>query len=434
MNPVLKKFIEIKNAYVNEIGNVSYKYTDGYTDESQTCLERWIEELNKLYPCGKYNEYVKIASYLQFNQHNDFLLIRYARYSNVFDGETEATSEDFWDLYDGLFRECRSVVIDVKNDCIVLCPFAKFFNIDELEETNINVIKERINKAHTIEFSDKLDGSMQAARYYNGEVVMSGSQAINPEKSWRLEDGLRMLKSNPCYVKMLKDFPHYTFIFEYISLKDAHVVKYTKEQEGLYLIGIRNVQTGVELDYKAVLKIARDYNILSTELFDKTLDQVMSELDDKSSDEAEGFVINIDGYKVKLKYNDYVHIHKALSKLSSINLIIRSIADDNFDDLISKLPVAYHDNVNKVAKYVINYVKETEKEIYKYYNEAPKENKKDFMIYADKHIPKKYRGYCHSLFLGKEFNVLKGGNDKQPCYKKLKDMGVTDYSKLFEEE
>ena len=83
----------------------------------------------------------------------------------------------------------------------------------------------------------------------------------------------------------------------------------------------------------------------------------MNELDDKSSDEAEGFVINIDGYKAKVKYNDYVHIHKALSKLSSINLIIRSIADDKYDDLLSKLPIAYHDNVKRVAAIVTDYIK-----------------------------------------------------------------------------
>lgn len=100
------------------------------------------------------------------------------------------------------------------------------------------------------------------------------------------------------------------------------------------------------------------------------------ELDDKSSDEAEGFVINIDGYKVKIKYNDYVNIHKAISKLSSINLIIRSIADNRYDDLLSKLPVAYHENVKRVASIVFNYIKETENKINEYYNSAPKENKK----------------------------------------------------------
>ena len=170
-----------------------------------------------------------------------------------------------------------------------------------------------------------------------------------------------------------------TFIFEYISLKDAHVVKYTKEQEGLYLIGIRSNEYGTELPYHAVTIIANMYKIPTTEIFNKTFNEVMNELDDKSSDEAEGFVINIDGYKIKVKYNDYVHIHKALSKLSSINLIIHSIADDQYDDLLSKLPTAYHEKVKRVAAIVFHYIRTTEKQIREYYNEAPKENKKAFM-------------------------------------------------------
>ena len=49
----------------------------------------------------------------------------------------------FWDRYDGFYRECRSVVIDIEKECIVLCPFSKFFNINELEETSIeNIQKE----------------------------------------------------------------------------------------------------------------------------------------------------------------------------------------------------------------------------------------------------------------------------------------------------
>jgi hypothetical protein len=138
--------------------------------------------------------------------------------------------------------------------------------------------------------------------------------------------------------------------------------------------------------------------------------------------------------KVKVKYSDYVSIHKALSKLSSVNLIIRSIADDKYDDLLSKLPIAYHDNVKKVAAIVVDYINKTEKMIREYYSRAPKDNRKEFMVWIDENVPKKYRGYCKELYLGKKINVIKSGNEKQPCYKKLKDMGVEDYSKIFAEE
>jgi len=275
---------------------------------------------------------------------------------------------------------------------------------------------------------------MQSARWYNNRIIMAGSQAINPDNSWRLQDGYRMINELPGYKEMLEKYPECTFIFEYISLKDAHVVKYKKEQEGLYLIGIRRVDNGEEYDYRTVLEFARVFNIPTTQIFDKTIEQVMEELDDKSSDEVEGFVINIDGYKVKLKYNDYVHIHKALSKLSSVNLIIRSIADEKYDDLLAKLPVAYHDQVKKVASIVVDYINQTEKTIREYYSKAPKNDKKEFMIYVSKDIPREYQGYCRELYFGHNINVIKSGNDKCPHYKKLKDMGVEDYSKIFVEE
>lgn len=432
-NLVLNKFIEIKNEYKRRFGYITYYYTEGTTSET-TCIERWVEELNGIEPFNQYPEYADLLSCLELNQHDNFLLIRYGRYSNIYDNEAGNLGEDFWDRYNGFYRECRSVVIDVVNDCLVLSPFKKFFNINELEETSLDNIQNKIAKAKTVEFSDKLDGSMQSATWYNGEIVMAGSQAINPANSWRLQDGYKMIRELPGYELMLKDHPNTTFIFEYISLKDAHVVKYTKEQEGLYLIGIRSNTTGVEFSYKAVIETAEMYNIPKTEVFDKTLGQLMNELDDKSSDEAEGFVINIDGYRVKLKYNDYVHIHRVLTKLSSINLVIRSIADGQYDDLLAKLPMAYHDNVKKIAAIVMNYVKETEKQIGEYYNSAPKDNKKEFMMYVATSVPKDYQGYCRQLYFGNKINVIKGGNEKSPHYKRLKDMGIDNYSVLFEEE
>lgn len=433
-NPVLNKFVEIKNEFKRKFGYITYYYIDGYTNESQTCLERWVEQLNGIYPYNQYPEYTDLLSCLELNQYGDLLLLRYGRYSNVYDGEIEKSGEDFWDRYERFYRECRSIVIDVKNDCIVLCPFRKFFNLNELEETSEENINKRIENASLIEFSNKLDGSMQSATWYGDRIVMAGSQAINPEKSWRLQDGYRMIQALPGYEQMLKLYSDFTFVFEYISLADAHVVKYKKEQEGLYLIGIRNNLTGYEFSYRTVMGIADYFNIPTTVLFNKTLEQILNELDDKNSEEAEGFVINIDGYKIKVKYNDYVHIHKALSKLSSINLIIRSIADNQYDDLLSKLPAAYHDNVKKVATIVFRYIKDTEQTANEYFQQAPKTSQKEFMIWINENVPKKYRGFCRELYFGKEINVIKFNQSGDPKYLKLNQMGVNDYSTLFTQE
>lgn len=428
-NPVMNKFIEIKNEFHKRMGYITYNM-----DEKKTCLELWVECLNSIEPINQYSEYADLLSRLELNQNGHFLLLRYGQYSDIYNGEIDNSGEELWSIYDGFYRECRSIVIDIVNDKIVLCPFAKFFNINELEETSLENIQSRIDNAKTVEFSNKLDGSMQSATWYNGQIIMAGSQSIDPNMSWRLQDGYKMIYQLPGYEQMLREYPDITFVFEYISLKDTHVVKYTKEQEGLYLIGMRSNLTGEEYSYESILKFAKLYNIPTTEIFNKTLDDVMTELDDKSSDEAEGFVINIDGYKVKLKYNDYVHIHKVLSKLSSINLVISSIADSCYDDLLSKLPKAYHENVKKIATVVMKYITETTKNIKQYYDTAPKTNKKDFMIYVSENVPKEYQVYCRELYYGHDINVLKSGNKKSPRYKKLKEMGVDDYSMLFKEE
>ena len=95
-NPVLNKFVEIKNEYKKRFSNIAYDYTEGYTDESKTCLERWIDELNSIKQCNQYSEYTDLLSCLELNQHNNFLLLRYGRYSNIYDGEIENSGEDIW--------------------------------------------------------------------------------------------------------------------------------------------------------------------------------------------------------------------------------------------------------------------------------------------------------------------------------------------------
>lgn len=423
-NVVLNKFVEIKNKAL-ETGKDIWAYDS--TD--QACLKYWVSLLED----GEYKaKHEQLIHFLELNEYGDLLLVRYANYTDVFSGGDESmTMDDFWNMEDGFFRECRSVVINIRKDELVLVPFRKFRNLNESEETSYENIAARIREASCVEFSNKLDGSMQSARFYNGQVVMAGSQSLNAENSWRLADGYRMLDEKEGYKKMLMDHQNQTFIFEYISQKDAHVVKY--EIEGLFLIGIRDVETGREASYSEVLHYAAEYDIPATEVFDKTLDQVIGELDLKRSSEAEGFVLNIDGFKVKIKYNDYVYMHKVLSELSSINLIIQNIAEERFDDFIAKIPNAYRDRVMKVARIVYDYKSKTETEVEEAFAAAPKTNRKEFMIWVTENIDRKIQGFVRCRYLsGKgSFNVLKRNGIG---YLKLKDMGTESYAEVFDDD
>ena len=148
-NIALNKVKEIKDAYIDRFGaDTLYDYS------GKTCLDHWVEKL-------KVKEYEDILLDLHRNELGDLLILRY-RLPHPVDGV------EFYKAYDGLMNECRSVVIDFRNEELVLVPFRKFRNLNECKETSEARIRELLKDAKVVEFADKLDGSMQSARFYDG--------------------------------------------------------------------------------------------------------------------------------------------------------------------------------------------------------------------------------------------------------------------------
>lgn len=405
---VLNVITDIKEKYINKFNTITYNKGD-----YETCLIRWIAELND-------ELYLSMFESIQTSQNGELVLVRYGEYSDVFGGESEIVYGEFWDRFDNFYRECRSIVINVVSDEIAILPFNKFFNINELDETNIDVVKERMLNAKSIEITDKLDGSMQCARFYNNKIIMSGSKSLSVNDSWRLADGYKMLTTNENYVQMLTENPDLTFIFEYLSYEDSHVVIYSEDDYGLHLIGVRNTITGELYSYNVMLDYAKKYNVKTTTLFvDKTLDEIMDSLDDYKSNEKEGFVLNIDNFMVKIKYNDYVAMHKILSQISSINLIIKAIGDGIFDDFISKIPTSYRQRVLDVAKKIFKYISLINADIEKYYNQTIELEFVEKMKYIQQNVPKSLQWMIINKVKGNEIDVIKR---KSGNYIKIKEI------------
>ena len=376
---------QIKSDYICEFRDITYEKGD-----FRSCVELWIDKLNN-------SEYRVIFSNLLTNQWKNYVLIRYDNYINLFgDGETSYT--DFWDMYDGLYRECRSVVVDVHTMNYVIRPFDKFFNMDERDETSYGVIAQKFLRTDYITVTNKLDGSMQCGRYYNGEFIMSGSQAIDPESSWRLEDGYKMLTES--YRNMLQDYDEYTFIFEYISKKDAHVVVYDDSQCGLHLIGARHVITGEYMSYDQLWIIAHNREIPITTQYEMDFGQLVDTLGRYTSDVMEGYVVRFTDdcgdFFVKIKCDDYVAIHGILSSLQSPNIIIKQIGEGTFDDFISKIPEGHKERVMKIANDVFTYNDNMKYQVSSWCQNLDSykfPELKDKMIYITNYVPKEYQGY-----------------------------------------
>lgn len=101
---------------VKEDFNITFGNDKKYKDEKD--FKTWLELLN--------NEVWNMwTSCLQFTQYKNFLLIRYG---------IQDLSVGIWENKNSIYRECRSIVIDLEEDNIALLPFRKFFNLNETEE------------------------------------------------------------------------------------------------------------------------------------------------------------------------------------------------------------------------------------------------------------------------------------------------------------
>lgn len=149
---------------------------------------------------------------LQLTQHKNFLLIKYGEI--IYRGEGES-HKNFWEIFDGFYRECRSLVIDLVTEEMVLTPFSKFLNMNETEQDSQKNVVNRISNCKVFEISNKLDGSMVSARFYNGEYILSTSQSLNPTTSWRLQQAYDFLSDE--IKALLSENSDFTFIFESIS-------------------------------------------------------------------------------------------------------------------------------------------------------------------------------------------------------------------------
>ena len=163
----------------------------------QYLIEQWHQMNHSLSFKEQFHDSnVSITEYI--NEHKDHLiLVHYL----INCGELKNS--------DSKYREARSLVIDLNTEEIVLCPFQKFFNINEIEETQLSTVLSHISSASLVEITDKLDGSMQSYRWYKDHLVYSGSTALDINKSFQLQEGLSYFKDN--YIQLCKDNEDYTF-------------------------------------------------------------------------------------------------------------------------------------------------------------------------------------------------------------------------------
>ena len=128
-------------------------------------------------------------------------------------------------------------------------------------------------------------------------------------------------------------------LMEWCSREQRIVIDHPVDR--LVLLAVRNVTTGEYLPLNMMLELAVDYQVEPVRRYPGTVES-MQHLVTETRDlqNQEGWVIWFDnGYRIKIKADDYVRIHRAKDALMQEKNLLELILEEKLDDVKGFLPV-----------------------------------------------------------------------------------------------
>lgn len=335
---------------------------------------------------------------LNSKEHGDLILFDY----NM---DTQANFD-----WDEITLNARGIVFNKVTGELVARPFSKFFNHEELHGEAGQRLPEafRPNTSGPFRALEKMDGSMGLVYHYNNDWRVNTRGSFESDQAvW----GKKWLDKNINTERMDSSL---TYIFEIIYPENRIVVDYGKK-EALVLIGVIDKKTGIELDYTDMKNIA---SIIGCELakmyeFEKFEDIFAAR--DKLSVNEEGYVITFDnGYKCKMKGEEYLKVHRILSSVTPLHfwraINIETFTMPDVEDTIKMLPDEFHEAARGLVEVTIEAHQSIYDEVVKQAERVPEFNddpqgKKDKFFWIKDNIPEEYHHFVLGYINGNHHKV-----------------------------
>ena len=251
-------------------------------------------------------------------------------------------------VWNEVTTKCRGLIIDMFGN-IKARPFEKFYNMEELVEMGIEIPN------LPFDAYEKMDGSLGIMYWIDDTPYLCTRGSFTSEQAMHGTEILHTKYRNKWNWFDKKK----TYLFEIIYPEDKHCIVYGPEVDDIFLLAVIDTETGFETDsidnYRSVFTVTKHYDGI------KDWKNIREEFDGEN---REGFVIRFsNGFRMKLKYEQYFKIHFLRSMLSK-KLILEHIMNgtlSEIEDMISQL-----DEENQI------YYKTKVKEIYDRYAEIEK--------------------------------------------------------------
>lgn len=231
--------------------------------------------------------------------------------------------------YDRVWNEvtlnCRGLIMD-SNMNIVARPFPKFFNLGEQENQHV--------PNEPFEVYEKMDGSLGILYWHNNQPFIATRGSFTSDQSVKANAILQAK-----YGHVLANLsPAKTYLFEIIYPENRIVVDYGA-LEDLVLLSVVDNATGKEDTLEEIgFPVVKRYDGVND----------ISQLQLLEENNREGFVIRFaSGLRYKVKFKEYVRIHRIITQVSNISIWEYLRADNDLNELLDRVPDEFYNWVRK---------------------------------------------------------------------------------------
>ncbi len=312
--------------------------------------------------------------------------------------------------YEGLWNEwtlaCRGLIMD-KNHKIVARPFKKFFNLEESPEASValtprgGIISGEILTNEAFEVYEKMDGSLGILYWADNEAHIATRGSFVSEQS---QVATEMLHTQYAKTIPLLDKSK-TYLFEIIYPENRIVLDYGSERK-LVLLAIIDTETGTENKLQDIgFEVVKRYDGLND----------LSKLKQLEEDNREGFVVKFkNGFRVKVKFNEYLRIHRIVTQVSTLNIWEYLKEGQDLLPILDRVPDEFYD-----------WVKSTHSQLLEKYSEIETQAQKDFKVLENRKETAQYFLTCP--YPSVLFKMLDGQSYEHLIWKIIKP----DYQRPF---
>lgn len=241
-------------------------------------------------------------------------------------------------VWNDVTLQCRGLILDNQQN-IVARPLKKFFNLEELESSQI--------PDEAFEVYEKMDGSLGILYFIgNQPKIATRGSFISPQS----QKATAMLheKYETAIPKLNKS---YTYLFEIIYPENRIVVDYGSEEK-MVLLAIIDKENGQDIELSNIgFPVVKRYSGAKD----------WSKLKDLEEDNREGFIVKFkNGFRMKVKFEEYKRLHKILTNVSNVSIWEYLSTEMPFEEILERVPDEFYDWVKSTKQKLLNDYKEVE--------------------------------------------------------------------------